>query len=247
VLISGALLVALVTAQQASGPQSNAGSGGPKKATHSATTPRRERPAIEMGMTRAEVRNLLGTPQSYRKYRSDDGRIDIPSTGIGKYPPSENYADLYTYSTKVNTYEMELQYGLDSSESRLHPFERVTLVRWTPDKPVAKSEFLNVAQDLPEIIALCRLGCVIQRDQASSVDITFLRPRSVSTQQQAIADRVGSYFGHFAESGFKPQATVYFDQDSVSRILRGYDSPSSLRTAMVDQGIWTPTGLTIAP
>lgn len=253
VLLAGAFLVALATAQQASGPQRSVG---PKKSTQSAgrsrptalSVPqsRRERPPIEMGMTRAEVRNLIGTPQIYRKY-SDPGRNDIPSGAIGKYPPSKNYADVYTYSTKENTYEMELQYGLDSSQSRLHPSERVTLVRWIPDKPVAKPDFLKAAQDVPEIIALCRLGCVIERSQSSALDITFLRPTTVSAQEQAMADQIGSYFGAVVWSGFKPHAVVYFDQGSVSTLLRGYDPPSSLPTAMVNQGIWTPTGLSVAP
>ncbi len=201
--------------------------------------PRPERPRIDLGITRSEVRKLLGTPKAYRQYGPGRARRDIPSAPIGEYPPSREFADLYEYSTADNTYELELQYNLDGSTSRLRPAERVTMLRWVPDKPVRTEDFLKVAVDIPEITALCRVGCAIERKAVTAgLDIAYLSPQTITEQEDAEVQWIGSFFGESPGGERKrPEASIYLERGSVSTVIRDISSPASgVRRA----GIWKP-------
>jgi hypothetical protein len=91
-----------------------------------------QRAAIKLGMPGPEVRRILGAPKAYM-----DGRAHPPThisrQTVGDIPPSRVYEDIYDLQTPVNTYELNVEYESDDSESRLHPVPRVVRILFDLD------------------------------------------------------------------------------------------------------------------
>jgi hypothetical protein len=175
-----------------------------------------QRIILRLGMTGAEVRKAFGTPQIYRQ--SKPAR-DFPSSAAGVMPPSHDYHDVYEIKTSLNAYDLEVQYAMDDSESRLHPVPRITSIYFELDKRMGINDVSKILDDIPEVAALCGAECTIAENpiMAGYFDLR-LHPKAVLPTEQAEADWVGSIFGRYPASRFKPTVILFFERGLITRL-----------------------------
>jgi hypothetical protein len=173
------------------------------------------RVVLRLGMTGAEVRKALGTPQVYRQ--SNPTR-DFPSSAVGVVPPSHDYFDVYEINTPLTAYELWINYSMDDSESRLHPVPRVVAIHFELDKRIDINDVGKVLDDLPEVAALCGAECTIAEVSFTGYSSLRLHPRTISPAQQTEADWIGSSFGRF-QGRFKPTAAVIVERGAIAQIM----------------------------
>jgi len=209
----------------------------------SAQAPNRRAP-IKLGMSGTEVRKILGTPLMYRDMKAHRA---VSSDQAGVLPPSKDYDDVYELTTSLNTYELRTEYGLDDSESRLHPVPRLIVMHFELDRRISINDVAKILSDLPEVAALCGAECTVSgTTERSSVgdDSLYLHPRVMTPAEKAEAERVGSIFGMFPAGTLplperKPTVNVYYNQGSITQVRIGED-PSSLEGPV--KATWRPQG-----
>jgi hypothetical protein len=89
---------------------------------------------FRLGMTKAEVHKTFGKPVGYfdwelKRYLTAPAGLAV-SRQLG-----HSVYDVYFRTTRSNTYEFRISYGLDASQSRFNPVERVEVVNFELDKP----------------------------------------------------------------------------------------------------------------
>jgi len=160
-----------------------------------------QRTAIKLGMPGSEVRRILGVPKTYM-----DGRAHPPAyvsrQTVGGIPPSRVYEDIYELQTPVNTYELNVEYESDDSESRLHPVPRVIRILLDLDRRMDVNDMNKLLEDLPEAAAFCGVECTVAI--GIRADTLYLHPKNLTPIELAEAERIGSLFGMFPGKGKKP-------------------------------------------
>jgi len=169
-------------------------------------------------MSGAEVRKQLGTPNLYRQYIGDTRR-DLFPDAAGVVPPKPGIGDVYELRTAMNSYEIEMQYSFDDSQSQLHPVPRVIFIRIRPDKRVAKVAYLNVLRDIPEVVTICQRNCQIRTHVTSFLDMALLNPISMTTDEMQRAQWIGSEFGRYGPPKGLVEVDVRFGRSSVETVM----------------------------
>ena len=175
-----------------------------------------QRPILRLGMTGAEVRKALGTPQIYRKSKPTR---DFPSSAVGVIPPSNEYFDVYEIKTSLTAYELWINYSMDDSESRLHPVPRIVAIHFEVDKRIDVNDVAKVLDDLPEVAALCGAECTIAEVSFTGYSSLRLHPRTISPTQQSEADWIGSFFGRFPGRRVKPTVAVIVERGAIAQVM----------------------------
>ena len=121
---------------------------------------------LRLGMTRDEISLRLGRPR------------------FGAY---------FTRKTSTNLYSIELHFVPDATASQLHPVDRLAGISFTVDHP---SPPLEVLQDMPEAVDLCRDGCEIFGRRLDTYPVEMRNVVAYvahpSPEQSDLAARLGS-------------------------------------------------------
>jgi hypothetical protein len=196
-------------------------------------------------MSGAEVRTILGTPLIYRDMKA---HRSVSSDQAGVLPPSNDYDDVYEFTTPLNTYELQTHYALDGSESRLHAVPRLIAIYYELDKRISIKDLAKILDDLPEAATFCGAECTIAgRTEHSSVgdDFLYLHPKTVTPAERAEGEWIASIFGRFssqdAPGRWYPTISVYYNQGSITHMTFAEDL--SLSEGPV-QTTWKPQGPT---
>jgi len=200
------------------------------------------RAPMKLGMSGTEVRKILGTPLMYRDmkaYRS------VSRDQAGVLPVSIDYDDIYELTTPLNTYELRTEYGLDDSESRLHPVPRLIVMHFELDKRISIDDFAKILDDVQEIAVLCGEECTLaggKEQGAIGGDSLYLHPKTIMPAEMAEAERIGSIFGMFpaGRGPFgerKPTVRIIYEQGSITQVMLGEDG--SVFEGPV-RGTWKP-------
>lgn len=133
----------------------------------------------------------------------------------------------FEFQTPVNTYELEIEYGSDDSESRLHPVPRVIAAYFELDKRMSVSDIRKLLEDLPEAAALCGAECTVAGDKEPSPfggEHLYLHPKTLAPGELAEAERIGSIFGAFPGRGRKPTVYVIIERGSIVKVFVHQDN-----------------------
>ncbi|MCU1308250.1 MAG: hypothetical protein JWN45_2945 [Acidobacteriaceae bacterium] len=114
------------------------------------TTPAVEPVRAILGIEDVEVQQRFGEPVTFKRKGPRDASYE---RALSLWP-----GDYYTRKTLGNEYELTYHYGVDDSQSRLHPKMRSTTVEFRIDHPRAIFEILS---DIDEARVLCVKGCVV--------------------------------------------------------------------------------------
>ena len=175
-----------------------------------------QRIVLRLGMTGAELRDALGTPQVYRQSKPTR---DFPSSAVGVKPPSPDYFDVYEIKTSLTAYKLWINYSMDDSESRLHPVPRIVAIHFELDKRIDINDVGKVLDDLPEVAALCGTECTVAEVSFTGYSSLRLHPKTISPPQQAEADWIGSFFGRFQGRRVKPTAAVIVERGAIAQVM----------------------------
>jgi hypothetical protein len=177
-----------------------------------------QRAAIKLGMPGVEVRKILGTPETYR-----DARVkrSVSKATVGEIPPSTVYQDIYEFQTPINSYELNIEYGSDNSESRLHPTPRVIRALFDLDKRMNVSDFHKLLEDLPEAAAFCGSECTVAI--STQADDLYLHPKSLTLAELTEAERIGTIFGMFPARGRKPTLNLVLERGLIVKVMLSED------------------------
>src|ERR1039457_1738726 len=105
---------------------------------------------LEVGMSGAEVRRLLGDPMM----QISSKRGTAPTLS----PPSGLYRDVYILSTTSNTYKLGFEYVADRSTSRLNPGAAVIDIRLELDRGVPTNDKARLNTLLADLPPICPRG-----------------------------------------------------------------------------------------
>lgn len=140
---------------------------------------------IELGMTRAEVRELWGSPHT----------MYLPSFQESDFADREDYdwgvhalkrlSDAFHRKTAKNEYNVRVYYGPDRRRDPDLPEIRVIRIELKPAKLLS---LLPTLKDLPEAFELCRAGCEVWGHKIGPSVMVF--PQNPTVLQRRTAEQI---------------------------------------------------------
>jgi hypothetical protein len=165
---------------------------------------------FKLGMVKQEVQQSFGQPSGC--YVPEDGRYYPIDECSYVHRVWDRVFDVYKRKTSTNEYRIQVIYGPDSRESRLHPKIRLAEINFLLDKPKGAN---FVLADISEITAWCSSGCKLYGAEDSKL---LLCPENPSQEQRKLAALVAAdYLPYDGDSDWVPSIELFSEKGQQER------------------------------